>query len=185
MARHDKAVLRAAVRRAAGSAAELAEESRRICCHVLNWDGYLRAETVGAYMPMAHEADILPVLEDALRRGKRLALPLCGRPPEMSFRLVRDLAQLRTGRYGIPEPDAAAPAVPPEEINMLLTPLEGIDAAGMRLGKGGGYYDCLLARHRLPCLGVALSWQWVDSLPHDEWDQPLTAVVDARGIHMF
>ena len=64
-------------------------------------------------------------------------------------------------------------------------PLEGVDRKGFRLGKGGGYYDRLLADCMAYTLGCALSWQWADQVPRDTWDIPLHAVADDQGIHEF
>lgn len=160
-------------------------ESALICRHVLDWEVYRSARVIGGYMPMKHEADITPVLLDALASGKTLALPLCGKPPEMSFRRVENLDQLRTGAYGLLEPMEDAPVMTPEEIDLLLTPLEAVDHRGMRLGKGGGYYDRLLTEHALCTVGMALSWQWVEEVPAQAWDQPLRAAGDRSGVRWF
>lgn len=136
-------------------------------------------------MPMAHEADIRPVLQEALLQGKIVALPLCAVPPHMTLRIVRSFEELHTGAYGLLEPSEDAPVIQAEALDLLLVPLEGVDRAGFRLGKGGGYYDHLLAGESVLTLGCALSWQWVDALPVDPWDQPLHACADASGVHIF
>lgn len=179
-----KAAIRRAVR-ASFDEAKRQQESRLICQHVLAWEPYQRAQVVGGYMPMKHEADILPVLQHALESGKTLVLPRCGQAPQMTFHQVKHLDELVRGSFGLLEPSEDAPLVAPETIGLLLTPLEGITRDGLRLGKGGGYYDCLLARQKIATLGIALSWQWVAELPRDAWDQPLHAAADWQGIHLF
>ena len=72
-----------------------------------------------------------------------------------------------------------------DALELLLVPLEGIDPSGMRLGKGGGYYDCLLADRSITTLGCALSWQWTVQVPCQAWDKPLSACADMNGIHLF
>ena len=160
-------------------------ESILLCQHILANEEYKQAQVIGGYMPLLREADVTPVLEDALRQGKVLALPLCERPPQMTLRKVTSLAELTPGAYGIPEPQPNAPVIPVTEIDLLLVPLEGIDDRGYRLGKGGGYYDHLLAQGQPFTLGCALSWQWVDAVPRDHWDKGLHACADHRGIHTF
>jgi len=181
----DKKSLRKAIRQAFPGEAERARQSERICGHVLAWEVYQAAKVVGGYMPMRHEADITPVLADVLASGKTLALPRCGRPPEMTFHRVENLADLNAGAYGLLESREDAPVVAPEEIDLLLVPLEAVDSRGARLGKGGGYYDCLLRQGNISTLGVAMAHQLVEELPEDEWDQPLRAVVTAWGVTSF
>lgn len=161
------------------------EQSAALCRHILLSDAYREARVIGEYMPMPREADITPVLEDALRRGKTVALPLCGDAPHMTLNRIASLDELVPGKYGILEPAHEAPMIPVRNVELLLIPLEGIDQAGFRLGKGGGYYDSLLAEADITAIGCALSWQWVDKVPRDSWDKPLSACADMYGIHWF
>lgn len=98
---------------------------------------------------------------------------------------MESLDSLRRGAYGLLEPEEDAPVVGAEEINLLLVPLEGISSSGARLGKGGGYYDRLLASCPALTLGAALSWQWTEDIPQEKWDRPLHACAGAEGIRIF
>lgn len=161
-------------------------QSAALCRHILASEEYKSARVIGGYMPMLREADVTAILLDALNSGKRLALPLCGRAPSMTLCRVASLDELIPGAYGILEPREDAPVVPVNEIDLLLVPLEGIDRDGFRLGKGAGYYDHLLAEcPDIRSIGCALSWQWVEAVPRDEWDKPLAACADEHGIHYF
>ena len=180
-----KQALRAWLRKQSRGADARAAESALLCSHVLNSDLFKGAQVIGGYMPLPWEADVLDILKAALQQGKTLALPLCQTPPVMTLREVAALAELHAGAYGILEPSADAPVIPPERIDLLLVPLEGIAPSGYRLGKGGGYYDCLLASADVPAMGCALSWQWTDNIPYDPWDKKLLACADCQGIHWF
>lgn len=160
-------------------------ESERLCAHVLAWPAYERASCVAAYVPLAREADVTPVLADCLKRGKTLLLPRVERAGQMTLRRVSAWPQLRTGAFGLLEPGEETETVPPEMVELMLVPLEAVDGRGVRLGKGGGYYDRMLAACRAVTLGAALSWQRVARVPEEEWDQPLQAVADWEGIHLF
>lgn len=156
-----------------------------MCRHILDSDMYRNAEIVGGYMPLLREADVTAVLRDVLATGRILALPLCGNAPCMTLRRIVSLDDLKTGRYGIPEPREDTELIAPHSLDLLLVPLEGVDRRGMRLGKGGGYYDCLLAGARIQSLGCALSWQWTEHVPSQPWDMPLAACADKDGIYLF
>ena len=182
---NEKALLRRMLRSAHPGREERDRQSAMICEHILQSDWYREARIIGGYMPLPREADILPVLQDALNSGKTLALPLCGEPPRMTLRRVASLEQLTPGAYGIPEPDAASEIISPAALDLLLVPLEGIDDRGMRLGKGGGYYDCLLAQCSVRTMGCALQWQWTERVPAEEWDRPLAACAGLNGVRYF
>lgn len=181
----NKRELRAWLRTQHQGEAACQEQSGALCRHILESSLYKSARVIGGYMPMAHEADIRPVLADAMRQGKTVAIPLCGQKSHMTMRLVCSFEELHKGAYGLLEPSPDAPVIQAGEIDLLLVPLEGIDSAGFRLGKGGGYYDHFLAGHDVMTMGCALTWQWVDTLPVDSWDQPLHACADASGVHVF
>ena len=181
----NKKELRTLLRSKCVSSEERAKESALLCKHVLNSPYFQDATTIGGYIPLTHEADVTAILQAALQQGKRLALPLCHQAPIMSLREVTSLDQLRPGAYGILEPAQDAPIVPPEQIDLLLVPLEGIDRHGFRLGKGGGYYDHYLNQVNIMTFGCALSTQWTDNIPHDSWDVQLHACADHEGIHWF
>lgn len=180
-----KGELRRALRAASPGGEARDRESLLLCAHVTDWEPYRRARVVGGYMPLPWEADITPLLLDALREGKTLALPRCLEGGGLCFHRVNGLDGLRRGAYGLPEPGEDAPVVGAGEIELLLVPLEGISASGVRLGKGGGYYDRLLAACPALTLGAALSWQWTEDIPRDPWDRPLYACACAEGIRIF
>lgn len=181
----DKQALRRAIRARFPGEGERNRESALICRHVMAWEVYRRARVVGGYVPLPREADVTPLLADVLASGKTLLLPRVEGERRMTLRLVERLDKLTTGRWGLLEPAADAPVVPAGEADLLLVPLEGVDRSGMRLGKGGGYYDALLRGKQVMKLGIALSWQWVGRVPREAWDQPLDAAADRDGIHVF
>lgn len=180
----EKALLRRQIRESYPGAEARQRESERLCAHVLRWQGYRQAKVIGAYMPMPREADVMPILRDVLAHGKTLLLPRV-EGEGMTLRVVRDLTSLHPGEWGIPEPGADAPIVSPDALELLIVPLEGIDREGMRLGKGKGYYDRLLAHTRCMTLGAVMSWQWQEHIPARPWDRPLQAAADQNGIYLF
>ena len=165
------------------------DESRRgqseaICAHLLQWDAFLRAGTIALYTPLAWEADLTPLLEAALAGGKRVCLPLIEGKTEISLRRVTGLNELRPDpSYGISEPPKDSPRILPRDTDLIMVPLDAADPEGYRLGKGGGFYDRLLAsdRHGLTC-GAVLTHQWVQAVPRDSWDQPLDWLCSPAGL---
>lgn len=181
----EKALLRQYIRSLYPGREERDRESRALCGHILHSELYRNARVIGGYMPLPREADVTAVLEDALCSGRILALPLCGEAPEMTLRRVGSMEELVPGAYGIWEPREDTEIISVDALDLLLVPLEGIDPTGMRLGKGGGYYDRLLADAAVTTLGCALSWQWTERVPVQAWDRPLKGCADRDGILMF
>src|SRR3546814_19920386 len=83
------------------------------------------------------------------------------------------------GVWNIPVPDGTPEVFPA----CLVVPLVGFDAAGYRLGYGGGYYDRTLAarRPRPWAIGLGLDLGRLDSIHPPHHDVPLPGIVTAHG----
>lgn len=161
-----------------------AAESNRLCRYVAAWSVFRQAETVASFLPLPWEADISPI-NDLILRQKTLLLPKVNRH-QLNFCRVTHLDACRpVPPFGIPEPPEDAPLYAPDRIDLLLVPLEGLDASGHRLGKGGGYYDRYLTAFTGVACGIALSYQWMAQIPTDPWDQPLSYAVSPDGCYDF
>lgn len=99
------------------------------------------SQTVFVYISVANEPDTRRLIALALQQGKRVCVPRCGGPGAMHARQLLHMNELHIGAYGIPEPDATAPLVLPEELDLVIVPCLACDKQGNRLGHGAGYYD--------------------------------------------
>lgn len=181
----DKAALRRQIRAAYPGEAQREAESLALCAHIRSMPEYRAARVIGAYAPMKREADVTPLLTEILQSGRALLLPRVEGLGVMTLRRVTRLDELTPGAYGLLEPSADTPEADPAEAELLIVPIEGIDRSGVRLGKGGGYYDRMLPRVRCLTVGAVMSWQWVGEVPQEEWDRPLDAAADQNGIQRF
>jgi 5-formyltetrahydrofolate cyclo-ligase len=139
--------------------------------------------TVAAYVPLPLEPGagrlpgaltdldmrvLLPVVPD---QGRQLDWAVAGGP----------LAQ---GRYGLLQPDG--PRLGPEalgEADVVVVPALALDRHGVRLGRGGGYYDRALpsARPDTVLVAVVFDDELVDQLPAELHDRRIGAVVTPSG----
>ena len=91
----------------------------------------------------------------------------------MELHRVTDLSELDSGLYGILQPKSDPTTLtPPQKIDCYLCPAYAYTSDGSRLGKGGGYYDRLLAKRKSDStlIGIAFKEQLLDQLPTEEHD---------------
>lgn len=135
---------------------------------------------VGGYWAMDGEI-ALHRWQLSLPAGVQYCLPLL-HGPLLRFAPWRPGQPLRSNRYGIPEPDVTPDlTLPAESMALVVTPLVGFDAAGHRLGMGGGWYDRSFAfRHGQPptpwLVGAGFAVQQIALLGAMTWDVPVDAV---------
>ena len=115
--------------------------------------------------------------------GARVLLPVV--PPSGSeLAWAVDTGRLTPGRHGVLEP--MGPRLGPTAIgtaDVVVLPALGVDRRGVRLGRGGGYYDRALLHVRPAAVLVAVVFddEFVDELPVEPHDRRVTAVVTPSG----
>jgi 5-formyltetrahydrofolate cyclo-ligase len=185
----EKAALRAEGRRRRLEAARrLADAPARLAAQVADAVTLPPGGIVSGYVAMPDEIDPAPLLGRLRARGHLTALPVVvARDAPLVFRAWAPGEPLDPGVLGIPAPTLAAPLLVP---HLMLVPLVAFDAAGRRLGQGGGFYDRTLARRRaegppLVALGIAFSVQEFPALPAEPFDQPLDGIATEEGVTWF
>ena len=137
----DKGKLRAMIRsqKRAMTNEMIAEKSRVLGALFADTEAYQNARSIYGYLPYNQEVRTVPMLEQALRDGKRVAVPkVFG--DEMKFLWLDDLNRVAKGYSGIPEPIDDGP-VADDPAALVLMPGLAFDPAGHRIGYGGGFYD--------------------------------------------
>ena len=129
-----------------------------------------------------------PLLAAAIAAKVVVGLPrVAGK--QLRFHRVETLSDLRSGYRGVAEPPATAPSVELERLppaTLVLVPGAAFDAAGVRLGWGGGHYDRALAAIRRRCatallVGVCLPEQVVERVPRAAHDVAVDLVLAGTG----
>lgn len=137
---------------------------------------YKAAKSIYGYMPYNQEVRTVPMLEQALRDGKKVAVPKCY-GDEMKFIYLDDLTKVAKGYAGIPEPIADEP-VAHDETALVLMPGLAFDPQGHRIGYGGGFYDKFLSREsNHPTLALCYDFQMLPHLDTEEHDIPVDTVL--------
>ncbi|MGM9627928.1 MAG: 5-formyltetrahydrofolate cyclo-ligase [Faecousia sp.] len=174
----DKKELRRAIRekKRAMTEDEIENRSAKLAQLLYASDAYRNAQTIYGYLPYNQEVRTVPMLEQALRDGKRVAVPkVFG--DEMKFLYLEDLTQVAKGYAGIPEPIADEPEAQ-DRTALVLMPGLAFDPQGHRIGYGGGFYDKFLAAEpNHPTLALCYDFQLLPELETEEHDIPVDTVL--------
>ena len=150
--------------------------------------------TVCAYWPVGAEPGSPALLDGLVSRGCKVLLPVVGRsadagvaagstrsdPDPLDWAEYTGMGSLRVGRFRLYEPigprlgcAAIATAV------LVLVPALAVDQHGVRLGRGGGYYDRTLplAAPGTPLVAIVRDDEVVASLPMQPHDVPVSAAL--------
>ena len=137
---------------------------------------YQNAQTIYGYLPYNQEVRTIPMLEQALKDGKRVAVPKVI-SDEMVFIYMDDLSKVEKGYAGIPEPVADGPAADDTHA-LVLMPGLAFDPQGHRIGYGGGFYDKFLASEpEHPTLALCYDFQMLPHLETEAFDIPVDCVL--------
>lgn len=174
----DKMQLRRFIReqKRAMSEEEIVQRSARLAQLFAATPAYQAAKTIYGYLSYNQEVRTMPILEQALRDGKRVAVPkVYGE--EMRFLYLDDLSLVSKGYGGIPEPIADEP-VADDKTALVLMPGLAFDPEGHRIGYGGGFYDKFLAAEpNHPTLALCYDFQVLPNLETDPHDIPVDQVL--------
>ena len=174
----DKKELRRTIRdrKRAMTEEEICSRSAALAEKFCATEQYKLAKTLYGYMPYNQEVRTVPILEQALRDGKKVAVPkVCG--DRMDFIYVTDLSLMEKSDMGIPEPVANGP-IGDDPAALVLMPGLAFTENGDRMGYGGGFYDKFLAKEPdHPTVALCYGFQMVDALPTEEYDIPVDCVL--------
>jgi 5-formyltetrahydrofolate cyclo-ligase len=174
-----KSSLRAEARRslAALSPDARASASAKIFRRIEALPEWAAAGAVASYVAQPSEPDLSALLRNAAART--FCFPRIS-GDSLEFHRCHSVELLRPGPWKLLEPDPQyCPIVPVAEIDLILIPGLAFTRAGMRLGRGGGFYDRFLARvhPRAIKLGICFHAQLVPALPAEIHDREVDCVI--------
>ncbi|MFF4182265.1 5-formyltetrahydrofolate cyclo-ligase [Streptomyces sp. NPDC001691] len=149
------------------------------------------ARTVAAYISVGGEPGTRALVHALHARGVRVLLPVLLADNDLDWAVYAGPGHLVPAGRGLLEPDGER--LGPDAVttaDAVLLPGLAVDARGMRLGRGGGSYDRVLARveasGNAPALVVLLyANEVVARVPEEPHDHPVQAVVTPYGVTRF
>ena len=174
---------------------DVRETAAALAARALELPELARAGTVAAYVSVGSEPGTLALLDTLHARGVRVILPVLLPDNDLdwgAYTGADSLAEVRHGgKMALLEPagERLGPAAV-QDADAVLLPGLAVDARRMRLGRGGGSYDRVLARLERsgadPALVVLLyDTEVIDRVPEEAHDRPVHAVVTPSGVRRF
>jgi len=142
----------------------------------------LSATKLAFCWPIKGEYDARHLARTLRERGALTALPVVVAPKQpLIFRAWHPGVEMAAGPLDIPYPASSPDVVP----GAVLLPMNGWDAAGYRLGYGGGFFDRTLAHlsRRPTVIGVSYEMARLETIHPQSWDIPVDWVVTERGVY--
>jgi 5-formyltetrahydrofolate cyclo-ligase len=173
-----------------------AELSRAACARLLDRAG--DARVVAAYSSFGTEPDTGPLLAGLLERGVRVLLPSVLDDNDLAWGWYTGPDSLVRGNLGTGSIAEPADLLEPSAVldaDIVVLPGLAVDARGMRLGRGGGSYDRVLARIASAATADPAVRPWTVVMlypdevgvrvPAEAHDFPVDAAVTAEGTTSF
>ncbi|MFE2460600.1 5-formyltetrahydrofolate cyclo-ligase [Streptomyces sp. NPDC059402] len=174
---------------------DVREAAEALSARALGLPEVAGARAVAAYVSVGAEPGTLALLDALRTRGVRVLLPALLPDNDLDWGEYTgedSLARVRHGgRMELFEP--AGERLGPDAVtraDVVLLPGVAVDGRGLRLGRGGGSYDRVLARLAAagarPALLVLLyDGEVVARVPAEPHDRPVDAVVTPSGVRRF
>lgn len=140
----------------------------------------LGARSISCFLSTPSEPGTHAFVAGAVARGIRVLLPISRDDGLLDWSVATPDGEIAEGPFGMPEPvgDVLGP-IAVNDVDLLIIPAAAVDRTGMRLGWGRGYYDKTLGSMERcpPVYAVVFDTEFVDDVPRDVHDQPVTGVV--------
>lgn len=173
-------------------AAYRAKQSERIVELILESELYRQADAILSYCSFRSEVETQRLNHGILRHGKQLYLPKTYNNEKcIRFYEVKDLSSLKKGYQGILEPDGVDSSEicflekPYNDQGNILMVMPGVafNAAGYRMGYGGGYYDRYVSQYGecLTSLFIAFQEQKVSAFDVEQHDVKPDFILTQEG----
>ncbi|KAA9144969.1 5-formyltetrahydrofolate cyclo-ligase [Microbacterium lushaniae] len=140
----------------------------------------LGARSISCFLSTPSEPGTREFIDAAVERGIRVLLPITRADGLLDWAVAVTGGDVTAGLTGTPEPvgEVLGP-IAVNDVDLLLIPAAAVDRTGMRLGWGRGYFDKTLGSMEKcpPVYAVVFDSEFVDEVPREVHDQPVTGIV--------
>lgn len=138
------------------------------------------ARSVSCYLSATDEPDTRPYVNRMRAGGVRVLFPITRADGLLDWTTATDDEEETVGLAGMPEPvgELLGP-IAINDVDLIVVPAAAVDASGVRLGWGRGYYDRTLGSMERcpPVYAVVFDSELVETVPRERHDQAVDGVV--------
>ncbi|SHO50178.1 5-formyltetrahydrofolate cyclo-ligase [Anaerocolumna xylanovorans] len=158
---------------------QIAAKSEIITKYFTALTEYRNCSQIILYAAFNQEVNTLPLINQALKDGKKVALPkVMGK--DIEFFYIESFNDTGISSLGIPEPDIQNKIeLLTDTVNVILVPGLAFDMEGNRIGYGKSYYDAYFAAHKAEFLKIAFAYdfQVYESIPREPHDVKIDFII--------
>ena len=160
---------------------QAAEE--KIARYVMESEIFQKCTVLFSYIAGAQEIHTAAFIEEAWKRGKKVAVPRCiPGDNRMEFHQICRWSELKPGAFHLLEPVLDCPILKATSHTLCILPGLCFDRFGNRLGYGKGYYDRYLQNYSGVSIGLCYQENLREQLPHEEHDYAVDMIVTEQGV---
>ncbi len=138
------------------------------------------ARSVSCFLSTTTEPGTRAFVQEAVHRGIRVLLPITRADGLLDWSPATVDGEITEGLLGLPEPlgELLGP-IAVNDVDLMIIPAAAVDASGMRLGWGRGYFDKTIGSMERcpPVYAVVFDSELLDEVPADVRDERVTGVV--------
>ncbi|KGJ71874.1 5-formyltetrahydrofolate cyclo-ligase [Cryobacterium roopkundense] len=145
------------------------------------------AQSISCYLSSNNEPNTRPFVNWAAEQGIRVLFPISREDGLLDWTVGNNEDEIE-GLAGVPE--AVGELLGPIAINdvdLIIVPAAAVDASGLRMGWGRGYFDKTLGSMEKcpPVYAVVFDSEYLEEVPREVHDQPVNGLVTPTRIIAF
>ena len=163
-----------------------AAKSTQIANALCNSRLFQQAKSIFCYVGSEDEVHTMQIMQMAIEQNKILSVPYITDAANgmMKAAILHKMEALVPGVYDIPTvPEDSRCFLAESTIDLVIVPGTAFDAAGHRIGMGGGFYDRFLRGTAVSKAALAYECQIFGCLPVEEHDQQVDYIFTENKIY--
>ncbi|WP_265456890.1 5-formyltetrahydrofolate cyclo-ligase [Enterococcus sp. HY326] len=138
-------------------------------------DQWRGANSIGITFSTTAELNTLPIIEAAMRAGKKVALPKTYPKRQLHFIEISEETEYNVSKFGIKEP--LHTDIFFDKPDLLIVPGVVFKPSGYRIGFGGGFYDRFLTTFKGQTISLVFTEQLCDDWQAEAFDLPVDLLI--------